>query len=86
MNRPRRRKGRCTQWAGIPNTLPDTFNLRCAVELVVFVRAFQNVVLGYHKARQDRLRPVLWGKGRECQTNVVPVDHLMCKMAQEVVV
>ena len=86
MNRPRRRKDRCTQWAGIPDTLPDTFNLRRAVELVVLLHAFQNVVLGNHKARQDRLRPVFWSEGRKCQANVVSVDDLVCKMAQEVVV
>ena len=86
MNRPRRWKDRGTQWTGILDAFPDALDLRRAVELVILLHAFRNVVLGNHKARQDRSGPVFWSEGRKCQANVVSVNDLMCKMAQEVVV
>ena len=81
-----RRENRCAPCTCFTYALPDALDLGSSIELVVFLHGVHRVVPWNDEAGQDGPCTVLRNEGRKGEPDVVPVDHLVGKMAQQVAV
>ena len=65
---------------------PHAVHVRCAVQLVILLVGVRGVALRNDESGQDGSRSFVGGERGERKANVVPVDHLMDKVAKEVAV